>query len=484
MRKVKILTITLIIILIAMISFCGIYVKYENRMENKLKDYSYAMDIEGARNIKLKINTNNKTIIKDSNGNTVENSSSLTDEEIEKNGYVKLEVPYNSDEQKNVENYKISKEIIEKRLKNLDVEDYVIKLNEETGEISIEIPENEKTDSIISNISTEGKFEIIDTQTNEVLMDNNDIKEAGVLYGTNSMGNGSYGTSVYLNIEFTKEGKKKLEEISNKYKKETTTDTETETNNSTETENSTENEEEKEEKTITMKIDDEKIITTSFDDTLKTGKIQLSIGNATTDKKELNGYVEQVKNMAISISDGKLPLKYDIDENKYILSDITENDLQVVEYIILGIIVVALIILVIKYKSLGSIGAISYIGLIAVLLLTIRYTNVVVSIEGIMGIIVALVLNYIFIIKLLSKLNKDKQNLKIQDVKNASKENYKEFFIKITPIIIMSIIFSFIKWTPINSFGMVTFWGIVIIAIYNVIITDNLLKIKSNINRR
>ena len=40
----------------------------------------------------------------------------------------------------------------------------------------------------------------------------------------------------------------------------------------------------------------------------------------------------------------------------------------------------------------------------------------------------------------------------------------------------MAITFSFIKWVPISSFGMITFWGIIIIAIYNVIITRYLLK--------
>ena len=70
MKKVKILTITLSIILIAMIAFGGIYIKYQNRMENKVKDFSYAMNLKGARNIRLKLKTGNKTIVKDSSGNT------------------------------------------------------------------------------------------------------------------------------------------------------------------------------------------------------------------------------------------------------------------------------------------------------------------------------------------------------------------------------------------------------------------------------
>ena len=57
MKTVKILTITLLVILISMISFVGIYQKNKNKMENKVKDYSYSMSLNGARTIKLKVNT-------------------------------------------------------------------------------------------------------------------------------------------------------------------------------------------------------------------------------------------------------------------------------------------------------------------------------------------------------------------------------------------------------------------------------------------
>ena len=178
MKKVKILTIILAIILVTMIAFGGIYVQYQNRMENKIEGYSYAMDLKGTRNIRLKVNTESKTIVKDSEGKEVEDSSSLTDEEIANKGYTKEEQPYNTEEVKNIENYKKAKEIIEKRLKKLEVENYIIKLDEGTGDIILEVTENDKTDSIISNLNTTGKFEIIDSDTGEVLMTNNDIKKA------------------------------------------------------------------------------------------------------------------------------------------------------------------------------------------------------------------------------------------------------------------------------------------------------------------
>ena len=477
MKNLKILTITLIIVLITMVSFGGVYKQYQNRMENTVKDYLYAMDLKGARVIRLRLNTEGSTTIKDSEGNVVEGQEDLTDDQIAEKGYVKEENFVNSQEVKNLENYKKSKEIIEKRLKELNVQDYIIKLDEETGEFVIELPENDQTDSIVTNVATTGKFEIVDSQTNEVLMNNNDIETAKVLYGSNSTTTNYNGTTVYLSIEFTKEGTKKLEEISNKYVKvENKLDSNDENNEEANEENDNEENSEETEKKITMKVDDQEIMSTSFDETLKTGKLQLSIGSATTEHEMLKQYIEQASSMATVLKTGKIPLVYELQENKYLVSDITNSDLNNILFSIIGITVVALIVLIIKYKLLGELSVISYIGLPSTLLLLIRYANVPLSIEGIFGIVIILILNYILINKLLSNLKNKGQFLELQEIKKYNKEIYKEFFIKIIPIIIMVITFSFVRWIPISSFGMVMFWGILLIAIYNIIITNKLLE--------
>ena len=138
-------------------------------MENQVKDYSYAMDLKGTRSISLKVNKENKTTIKDSEGNEVTDSENLTDEEMTQKGYTKEETPYNSEDVLTVDNYKKAKEIIEKRLKKLNVDYYDIKLDEQTGSIVLEVTENDKTDNIVSNLNTTGKFEIIDTETKGLL---------------------------------------------------------------------------------------------------------------------------------------------------------------------------------------------------------------------------------------------------------------------------------------------------------------------------
>ena len=460
MKTVKILTITLLVILISMISFVGIYQKNKNKMENKVKDYSYSMSLNGARTIKLKVNTES------------------TDD-----------VPNNSEEVLTAENYKKSKEVIEKRLNKMNVEEYTTSVNETTGEITIQIPEqNSQTDTIIGNLNTVGKFEILDSETKEVLLNNDDIKSSEVLYNTTNS-----GTSVYLQIEFNKNGKDKLKNISQTYvsvnnttnnttennvAKNTTSETENEATNTT-TEGSSDTA--TTEKKITMKIDDQEIMSTSFDEPITTGKIQLSVGSATTDKTTLQNYVDQAQSVATTLDTGKLPVKYDLEKNQYILSKLTTQDLIKVEIAIAIIAVVGIIILIVKHKLNGLLAGIAYVGLSAVYMLVVRYTNVTISIESIAGIIIVLILNYIFTTMFLNKieeLNKEKaENV----MKKATGATYKKFYLRIIPICIMAIAFSFIKWVTISSFGMITFWGIVIIAIYNAIITRYLLK--ANVER-
>lgn len=479
LKTVKILTIVLLIILVSMIGFFGIYKQNKNQMSNTVKNYSYAMDINGARTIKLKVNSETKEVVKDSEGNIIEDA---TDEEIEQNGYVKEEVPNNVEEILTEENYKKSKAVIEKRLKTLGVEEYNISLNTKTGEMTIEIPEDSSTDDVVGNLNTIGKFEIIDSETKEVLLDNSNIKSSDVLYNSTST-----GTSVYLEISFNKDGKNKLEEISKTYipaeNNTTTENTVTTEDNATAEENTADTTEETAEATtdkkITMKIDGEEIMTTSFDEPITTGKIQLSVGTATSDSSTLKDYIAQARNVSTVLDGGNLPIKYDIEKNQYILSSISEQEIGYIVIAIAVVAVIGIIVLIAKYKLNGLLAGISYVGLAALYLLLIRYANVIISIESIFGIIIMLILNYIFTFMLLDNIEKNSKDKKENIVNKATAETYTKFFIRIIPICIMVIAFCFVKWIPISSFGMISFWGLVIIAVYNAVITRILLKIKA-----
>ncbi len=480
MKKVKILTMVLIIVLISIVAFIGVYSHVQNRMDNKVKGYDYAMDIEGGRNVTFELSTGTKTVIKDAEGKEVSDADSLSDEELAEKGYTKEEKPNNEESALTVENYKKTKEIIENRLKESGVRQYAVRLNEETGEINVEIEDNENTDTVLSNITSSGKFEIIDTQTQELLMDNNDIANARVMYGTSNSSSvtSQRGTSVYMEIELTSEGKAKLENITSTYvEKEESEDTNTTEENTTSETSESEGQAE-EAKTITMKLNGQEITTQGFEEPIKTGKIPLSIGSASTDSQTIQDNAKQAANTATLLKTGELPLVYESSNNTYVYSEIFENENNnIVLYVILAIIVVGLIVYIIRYKTLGVLGALSYIGFVALLSLTIRYANVVISIDGIIGIITACILNYWLINRLL-KLFKGEKSIEKEIINKQLFKEYISYLSVIVPVIIASIVFSLVNWTTIASLGMVLFWGIILIFIYNILITNNLLKMK------
>ena len=91
-------------------------------------------------------------------------------------------------------------------------------------------------------------------------------------------------------------------------------------------------------------------MTTSFDEPLTTGVIQLSVGSGTTDTTTLQDYITQAQNVATVLDSGKLPIKYDITKNQYVLSNIEQQDLLYIALAVSIITLIGIIILIIKYK--------------------------------------------------------------------------------------------------------------------------------------
>ena len=109
MKKVKILTIVLAIILVTLIAFGGIYLPTQNRMENKVKDY----ELGSQRVIELKIKEN-------STDNSEENSSEETTdsgntEETEKSEETTSTENESTENKLTEKDYENAKKIMEKR---------------------------------------------------------------------------------------------------------------------------------------------------------------------------------------------------------------------------------------------------------------------------------------------------------------------------------------------------------------------------------
>ena len=114
-------------------------------------------------------------------------------------------------------------------------------------------------------------------------------------------------------------------------------------------------------------------------------------------------------------------------------------------------------------------------SLSALLLLTVRYWNVELSKEGIVAIFAVLVLNFILVYKMLNGLRKEEDNKKVE-TKHVINMAIKDFTLKVIPLFIFAVVFAFGTWEAASSFGMVMFWGLTLIELYNLFITKNILK--------
>ena len=334
-KKLKLITEILAIVVICLVSFVGIYTKKANKMENQVKDYELSKDLSGYRELIFKVS--DATEVLDSKGKVVGNTDNYTDSTIETNSYKKTENKINSDEELTEANYEKAKAIIEERLKSLRIQDYNLSLNKENGDIYLQIPENSDTDHIISNILQVAKFEIKDSEdTSNVLVTNDDLKKISAVYNTTSS-----GTTVYLQIEFNKNGKNILKGLSTgdyatnenltnntnstEATAETNTDkssanesnTNTESNENTESDSSSE-EEKATQKKIILSIDDNDMITTSFDDPIEDGIIDLSMNQATTDQDSISQTLQSASTIATVVNSGKMPLTYKVSGNNYV----------------------------------------------------------------------------------------------------------------------------------------------------------------------
>lgn len=402
----RILTI-IIIMLVSLGSFVGIFKLEQNAMKNIIPDYELGMDLYGARHIVAKVDDTN------------------------------------AEDMRTYDNYIKSKEIIEERLKFLEISDYLVRLDDATGEIDIEIPEDATTDYFAEYTGMQGKFTMTDDETSEVLLDNNSLKKASIQYGTSSA-----GTTVYLVIEFNKEGSSKLQEVSKTYIK----STDSEGNDTT--------------KKVKMSIDDQTIMTTYFGEEMTDGIMQIPLGT-TTDATDIQNYLKQASNISVFLNTEPLPIKYSVDINRFEYSDITENTLKIATIVLASIFAIMLIYMMIKYKANGILGALANVGFLALLLLAIRYGKVTLTLTGIAGIAIATIIEYVITMLVIKQYNKDTDEATVnQNVKNVMSNSAKT----IAPILIMSVIFALIKWEQIASIGMVLFWAILIMVVYNAII--------------
>ena len=477
MKKIKLIAKILTIIIICLVGFVGIYLPWKQpiEMNNLVKEYNLSKDLKGYREIILKVSDANKVL--DADKKVIGDTDSYNDDTIKEQKYTKSDEKVNSSEVLNEQNYEKSKSIIEKRLSKFGVQDYNLSMDKQSGTIYIQIPEDTNTDRVVNNITQTGSVELKDSKDDtKVYLKSENLKEAKVLYNQETT-----GTAVYMSLQFNKEGKEILKNISeNEYKTlpEKDTDKSEDANNeenkeadntdeskkedSTESSSSEENKEEQ--KQVTLYISGSAVTTTSFDEPVETGNIDLRTAQPTTDSDALQNSITSAQTISALLNNGVLPIKYNVKENQYVKTDIKAETVKKVIIAVAVIVAILLVYMIKKHKTRGILATISYIGFVSLYTILLRVFNVTIALEGIAGGIIILVLNYLV-------------NMKLLEVNGDKKEYYKSYLdiiMKLIPIFVISIIFVFIPVTTLASIGMTLFWGIVLMLAYNVTLTKNI----------
>ncbi|MCI9366597.1 MAG: hypothetical protein HFJ54_09010 [Clostridia bacterium] len=452
-KKLKIVLCALIILLIAIIAFIGVYSKDGTTYKNMLPDYLLSSEFTGKRLTYFKINDKTEEKIYDKDGKEVDSIPEGANEA----DYKKENVKINADDKLNVENYKKVKEIFTGRLETLGVTDFTIRLDEETGEIVAELLDDMNTDELLQYLQCQGDFSMSDSKDGTVLISKENVKKASVVYGRTETG----GIEVYLKIDFTKEGAKKLAEVSRNYLK-----TEEEHDENEENKQDDENQ-----KQVTMTIEGAKILTTNFGEEINSGVLTISLGTG-ANSEAVYEYMSRGQVYAMLINNDEMPITYEISTSEYIESSIS-NDLV---YIIIGVmgalICATIIFMIFKYKTDGIIASLSLIAATAILLLLIRYTKTTISFGGIVSMALLLVLD----VYLMSRvLNKIKRNGSIDNVFEATFKTYVEELHVIIVFLIIAVVFTFMPGVKIFSIGMTLFYGIISIAFANLLFMRSML---------
>ena len=132
-RRLKITLTVLVIILLSIISFIGLFVQDTKFMKDLIPEYKLGMDLKGYRELSLAVSDETETVYYDKDGKEVEEKT--------EDGTTK-EIPVNSEEILTKENFEKTKQLIDKRLSELSISEYFIRLNEKDGSFIVQIPED------------------------------------------------------------------------------------------------------------------------------------------------------------------------------------------------------------------------------------------------------------------------------------------------------------------------------------------------------
>lgn len=458
-KKFKLILMVLICALVILVGFVGIYLKDANSYKNMLPEYKFATDLKGSTVLEFEVDESTETIYYDKDGKKVD-STTIT-EKNEKD-YKKEEKLINEKESLNAENYQKVVGIMEERLKFLQTNQYRLDLDNKTGKIVLTF-EDEYPNDIKSFLQMEGKFELIDSNTEDIILDYTNFTSGDTTYAALSNGM-SY--EVYINLKLNKSGVERINNIDS-YK-------------TTVTKNDKEVKEgETAEETVTVNkfkimFDGEEIAEVSYDDILLTGKtLRITTDKNLTSDSTINSSLNTNTIVTKLATMGKMPVIYNLTAEEYVKSDAADY----IEFIVIGIIVICLIIsiyFIIKYKSKGILAVVAFASNISLFLILIRITSIQISLNGFAGILGLIALNTILVNNILKCIKEDDKTFS-ENIKNAYLKTINTFVV----MLVIFAVFAFSSMTVINTMGLLVFWGWGVTILGNLILTVPMLSIAS-----
>lgn len=435
----------LLIVLISIISFLGIHKKNLNKWDDVIPEFILGKDLGEARIFNFEVSSETKDVevetaqeettqekATDVEGDVVEGTE-LDQEATTEEEPATTKVPVNSPELLTVKNFRKVKSTIEKRLHKYEVNDATVTIDEANGNLTLVVPNNRATDYVVSLVTDNGKVEIVDSDTEEVLMNNDLITKATTGYNqsrTTSTSSSSQLLDIGISLDFNTKGKDKLNELSKTYIE-------------------TINEEgDAVQKTITIRVNGEDVYRTYFDPEGSYSSIFVPIYTSVDaeDTKTLNDNYSDCLIIASAINGGALDIEYEVVSGTYMSSYLGENFVRNVVIVIAVILCALAIYVALKYGKKGLMVDVIELGFVALLALLLRYASVTITFIGLITFLLMSFLNYFLAVGLMEK---------------EKVENFAKFLRSIVPLIIAIVVFVFAGDINAKSMGMIGFWSLI-----------------------
>lgn len=463
-------------IAIIYLAFFGVYKKEDGKFVNMLPKYKYTDIFGNYTEIILKPDSgaSEKDVFVDEAGLTVrevpqtdkdektgvplpynfEEIKGVTlDEEVKKYKIEKRVVRKNDEKLFNKEQYEKSIETLNKYLKAQGIASYNVRKDLNNGTVIFEIPQMEgiSEDYLKTILTVNGKFEIKDKQTGKVYLNEKNIKDVKLF------SHPTYGT--IINIEFTENGKKILEAISEKYK-------------------TVKNEQGQDiSQKLSIYISGNKYLDQSFAEKNTTGTLQLQIGGANITNKEIRERTLQSASiLQQSLKLGATDLEYKIEDTNIIDNHINEKMLKNVIILAAAVCIILALTLVIFFGGKGIFSAIMLFAYLGVVLLVIRYTNIQIAVSSLVALAIIYIMEFALLFMVNKEIKHDEETKEKDEIRINIFKNYAKILKETIILLIIAVVLSFASIIEFSSFAMIIFIGIIIHIIYNEIFIKKLLK--------